>query len=394
MAWRERSRGGTGSRWATGLGGAPAPRQAQPPEPRRPRGRVAQPHLAGRDRTRQPSVNTLYAIAASSTSRSTSCCSRLRDAAGDRVTANRSAAPSGPRRRAEPRSSAPTLKVIRLASGVVWERLTTASDPDVDFLYVTYEVGGASSPEHEFQRHGGREWGYVIDGRLGVTIGFDEHELGPATRSPSTRPSRTASTTPATVPVHGDLVRARRRSLDAGAGERMTGRPAKAVVGHLDWSFAAHPAATRLADVQWPGPAGSSSAGAGRGPHGARGGRPASRRLARPARPLFEEALYVLEGELLLEIDGRVHGTRRRLRADADGTRHALANRDRLRHGSCRSTRRRSGCRPTPDRRHFFEPARGHRRVEAIAERPPFGDPTLASSATTTGRRPRPRRSA
>ena len=70
-------------------------------------------------------------------------------------------------------------KVIRLASGVVWERLTTESVPGTDFLYVTYEVGGASSPEHEFQRHGGHEWGFVISGRLGVTIGFEEHELGP-----------------------------------------------------------------------------------------------------------------------------------------------------------------------------------------------------------------------
>lgn len=72
-----------------------------------------------------------------------------------------------------------TRKTIRLASGVVWERLTTASIPNFDFLYVTYEVGGASSPEHEFQRHSGLEWGYVISGRLGVTIGFEEYTLGP-----------------------------------------------------------------------------------------------------------------------------------------------------------------------------------------------------------------------
>jgi transcriptional regulator with XRE-family HTH domain len=70
-------------------------------------------------------------------------------------------------------------KRIRLASGVVWERLTTASDPDVEFLYVTYEVGGASSPEHEFQRHSGHEWGFVLNGRLKVTIGFDDYHLGP-----------------------------------------------------------------------------------------------------------------------------------------------------------------------------------------------------------------------
>ena len=68
---------------------------------------------------------------------------------------------------------------IRLASGVVWERLTTASIPNVDFLHVIYEVGGASSPEHAFQRHSGQEWGYVLSGSLGVTIGFDDVMLGP-----------------------------------------------------------------------------------------------------------------------------------------------------------------------------------------------------------------------
>ena len=74
----------------------------------------------------------------------------------------------------------------------MWERLTTASLPNIDFLYVTYEVGGASSPEHEFQRHGGEEWGYVLSGKLGVNIGFDEYVLGPgdAVAFDSGRPHR------------------------------------------------------------------------------------------------------------------------------------------------------------------------------------------------------------
>src|SRR6476619_5920518 len=80
---------------------------------------------------------------------------------------------------AHPVQHADDRKVIRLASGVVWERLTTDSVPGIDFLYVTYEVGGASSPEHEFQRHGGHEWGIVLEGTLSVTIGFDDYELGP-----------------------------------------------------------------------------------------------------------------------------------------------------------------------------------------------------------------------
>lgn len=68
---------------------------------------------------------------------------------------------------------------IRLASGVLWERLTTVSEPGVEFLKVTYEPGGASSPPDAYQRHQGHEWGYVLSGRLQVRIGFDEYILEP-----------------------------------------------------------------------------------------------------------------------------------------------------------------------------------------------------------------------
>jgi transcriptional regulator with XRE-family HTH domain len=73
-----------------------------------------------------------------------------------------------------------TRKGIDLESGVRWERLTPTAEQDADFLYVVYEVGGASSREGTHMRHMGREYGLVLSGRLRVTIGFDEeHELGP-----------------------------------------------------------------------------------------------------------------------------------------------------------------------------------------------------------------------
>jgi quercetin dioxygenase-like cupin family protein len=81
------------------------------------------------------------------------------------------ALPHDPVQRAASRSS------IRLGSGVVWERLTTESIRNVDFLHVTYEVGGESSPIDAFQRHTGQEWGYVLTGTLAVRIGFDEFLL-------------------------------------------------------------------------------------------------------------------------------------------------------------------------------------------------------------------------
>jgi len=83
------------------------------------------------------------------------------------------ALPHDPVQRADSRAS------ISLGSGVLWERLTSESLRNVDFLYVTYEPGGASSPADAFQRHKGQEWGYVLSGTLRVDIGFDEYVVGP-----------------------------------------------------------------------------------------------------------------------------------------------------------------------------------------------------------------------
>ena len=113
-------------------------------------------------------------------------------------------------------------KRIRLASGVIWERLTTDSDPETEFLYVTYEVGGASSPEHEFQRHGGREWGFVVSGTLNVTIGFDDYRLEPgdSISISSTVPHRLYNT--GTEPVHAIWFVAGRNSVPVDVeGRRM-----------------------------------------------------------------------------------------------------------------------------------------------------------------------------
>ena len=68
---------------------------------------------------------------------------------------------------------------IELGNGVSWERLTPKADPNIDFLYLVYNPGGESTPAHSLLRHSGHEYGYVLSGRLQVTIGFTTHELGP-----------------------------------------------------------------------------------------------------------------------------------------------------------------------------------------------------------------------
>ena len=151
----------------------------------------------------QPSVSTLYAIAAElnvsldellfNDGRRGSQNGEV-DALAVRSTST--AISAGPVQRARDR------KQIRLASGVVWERLTTHSETEAEFLYVTYEVRGASSPENAFQRHPGHEWGFVLSGRLRVTIGFDDYELGPgdAVSIDSSTPHRLYN--PGDTPVH------------------------------------------------------------------------------------------------------------------------------------------------------------------------------------------------
>src|SRR5437773_6208205 len=126
-----------------------------------------------------PSVSTLYAIAAElDVSLDELLFNDRRPAepaapARSEMQSGGTMAPAPPVQRAEERHS------IRLASGVLWERLTTLSEPGVEFLSVTYEVGGASSPPDAFQRHPGHEWGYVVSGRLQVRIGFEEYVLEP-----------------------------------------------------------------------------------------------------------------------------------------------------------------------------------------------------------------------
>ncbi len=70
-------------------------------------------------------------------------------------------------------------KIIDLASGVRWERLTPQSDATADFLEVIYSPGGHSTDERRPLRHEGREYGLVISGKLQANVGFESYELGP-----------------------------------------------------------------------------------------------------------------------------------------------------------------------------------------------------------------------
>ena len=70
-------------------------------------------------------------------------------------------------------------RIIDLASGVRWERLTPQSEAMTDFLEVIYSPGGHSTDERRPLRHDGREYGLVISGTLTANVGFESYELGP-----------------------------------------------------------------------------------------------------------------------------------------------------------------------------------------------------------------------
>lgn len=85
--------------------------------------------------------------------------------------------PSPPSNRVVQRQGA--RKKIQLSGGVTWERLTPGPDDQVEFLFVTYQPGSESCCKDSLLRHGGKEYATVLSGRFGVTIGFEDYELGP-----------------------------------------------------------------------------------------------------------------------------------------------------------------------------------------------------------------------
>lgn len=133
----------------------------------------------------KPSVGTLYAIVTEL------------NISLDRLFAGEESAPAAEGSSTGPESPSPLRRSddcqsITLASGVRWDDLASERNDGVDFLRAVYEVGGASTQDESLMRHSGREYGYVIEGTLGVQVGFREYVLEPgdSIAYDSTRPHR------------------------------------------------------------------------------------------------------------------------------------------------------------------------------------------------------------
>lgn len=81
---------------------------------------------------------------------------------------------------------------IYLASGVRWQRMTRQTENGMDFLLAHYDVGAESCPADRLISHDGAEYGYVVRGTLGVTVGRVDYalEAGDSISFLSTTPHR------------------------------------------------------------------------------------------------------------------------------------------------------------------------------------------------------------
>lgn len=66
---------------------------------------------------------------------------------------------------------------ITLSGGITWERLTPTDEHDFEFMQCMYPPGATSAAE--MQRHPGRDYGVLLEGRLDVDVGFATYRLEP-----------------------------------------------------------------------------------------------------------------------------------------------------------------------------------------------------------------------
>ncbi len=150
----------------------------------------------------QPSVSTLYAITAALGLPVEDLFGTGPDGVADPTDPDRSGGAALPAYLSADRARAvgpyvppADRELLTLDSGVTWQRLGQVPHHHVDFLLVTYQPGGASSASGELMRHAGTEYGYLVSGRLELTLGFDRHEIraGDAVCFESATPHRYAN---------------------------------------------------------------------------------------------------------------------------------------------------------------------------------------------------------
>jgi transcriptional regulator with XRE-family HTH domain len=58
-------------------------------------------------------------------------------------------------------------------TGVIWHQLASSAGHGVDFIEIVYPPGSSSTPNGGMLRHSGYECGYLLEGELEITVGFE-----------------------------------------------------------------------------------------------------------------------------------------------------------------------------------------------------------------------------
>ena len=66
---------------------------------------------------------------------------------------------------------------LEMDTGVVWERLATNTGSDLDFIEIVYPPHSNSTNDGRMLQHAGSEFGYLLEGELEVTVGFEVFTL-------------------------------------------------------------------------------------------------------------------------------------------------------------------------------------------------------------------------
>jgi transcriptional regulator with XRE-family HTH domain len=66
---------------------------------------------------------------------------------------------------------------LEMDSGVIWEQLADSTGTGLDFVQIVYPARSTSMTDKRMLRHAGREFGYLIEGELEITVGFEAFTL-------------------------------------------------------------------------------------------------------------------------------------------------------------------------------------------------------------------------
>ena len=62
---------------------------------------------------------------------------------------------------------------LEMDTGVVWERLVDNTGTDLDFIEIIYPAHSSSTNDDRMLQHAGSEFGFLLEGELEITVGFE-----------------------------------------------------------------------------------------------------------------------------------------------------------------------------------------------------------------------------